>query len=142
MTFTLLGVWAVPTILTTGMDLAAFWSALAPLLFVLLQGGAYWLLARRWVGESRMPVGLARVFWALKWLNLVVLIGGLVGIVAWWPSSWPAAALVAFTWAFGVVEYLNYFVVRLSYPARTWLPGVRRGRTPRLIKDLREAVHR
>ena len=27
-TFTMLGVWAVPTILTTGMDLAAFWLAL------------------------------------------------------------------------------------------------------------------
>lgn len=138
----MLGVWAVPVILTTGMDLAAFWLALAPLLFVLLQGGAYWLLARNWVGASRMPVGLARVFGALKWLNLAVLVGGLVGIVAWWPSSWPVVALVGFTWVFGVVEYVNYFVVRLSYPARVWLLEVRHFRTPRLMRDLRQAARR
>lgn len=136
----MLGVWAVPTILTTGMDLAAFWLALAPLLFVLLQGGAYWLLARNWVGASRMPVGLARVFGALKWLDLAVFGGALVGIVLWWPSSWPIAALIVLTWVFGVVEYINYYVVRLSYPARTWLLEVRRRRAPRLIKDLNQVV--
>lgn len=141
-TFTMLGVWVVPAILPSASDVAAFWSALAPLLFVLLQGGSYWLLARRWVGVSRMPVGLARTFWVLKWLNLMVIVGGLVGIVAWWPSSWLVAVLVLFTWAFGAVEYLNYFVVRLSYPARAWLREVRRWRTPRLIKDLRQAAHR
>ncbi len=142
LTFTMLGVWVVPHVLPSGSDVAAFWSALAPLLLVLLHGGSYWLLARRWVGTSRMPVRLARTFWVLKWVNLVALVGGLVGIVAWWPSSWLVVVLVLFTWGFGAVEYLNYFVVRLSYPARAWLSEVRRFRTPRLMRDIRQATHR
>jgi hypothetical protein len=35
--------------LRTGDERAALWSALIPLLRILIQGGIYWLLARRWV---------------------------------------------------------------------------------------------
>ena len=42
-------------------------------------------------------------------------------------------------WAFAVVEHVNYFVVRLSYPATEWFGAVTRWRTPRLVQDVREA---
>ena len=35
-------------------DSAALWSALAPLLVVLVQAGVYWLLARGWVEQAPM----------------------------------------------------------------------------------------
>lgn len=125
-----------------GTARAALWSAVVPLLLVLLQGGAYWLLARRWVlGPRTMPVRLAAVYRAFSVANLVVLAAGLAGIGLWWPDTWPAAGTVMVVWVFGLIEYLNYFVVRLSYPLGRWRAGVRRWRTPRLVVDVRAAVH-
>ena len=40
---------------------------------------------------------------------------------------------------FGLIEYLNYFHVRLSYPWSTWASQVGRWSTPRLVRDLRRA---
>lgn len=115
----------------------SLWCALIPLLVVLIQGGSYWLLARRWVMLAPMPGRLARLFRVLRIVNPVVLAAGLVGVVTWWPASAAEAALVAFVWTFGVIEYVNYFQVRLAYPAARWCTLVRQWRTPQLVKDLR-----
>jgi hypothetical protein len=61
---------------------------------------------------------------------------GLAGIVRWWPAEPLAAAVVVAVWLFGVVEFLNYFVVRLAYPPARWLSEVGHWRTPRLVRDL------
>lgn len=53
-------------------------------------------------------------------------------------SPW-AAVLVLGVWAFGVVEYVNYFVVRLAYPLAETRKIAER-RVPRLITDLRAAL--
>lgn len=42
-------------------------------------------------------------------------------------------------WLFAVVEFTNYYVVRLSYPGTEWFREVGRWRTPRLVEDLRAA---
>jgi hypothetical protein len=39
-------------------------------------------------------------------------------------------------WVFGVLEYVNYFVVRLAYPLGRWFTTVGEWRTPRLVQDL------
>lgn len=114
----------------------ALWWALIPLLAVLVQGGAYWLAARRWVGRAPMPARVAATFRALRWLNPALLGAGLVGAVSSWPHQPLAAVVVGGVWAFGVLEYVNYFVVRLAYPAHRWLVGVRRRRRPALVRDL------
>ncbi|KGM14849.1 hypothetical protein N867_14915, partial [Actinotalea fermentans ATCC 43279 = JCM 9966 = DSM 3133] len=119
----------------------ALWSAVVPLLVVLVQAGAYWLLARTYVGRAPMPTAAAAAFRACRVADVVVLAAGLAGVVVWWPGG-VAGVLVAGVWAFGVVEYVNYFAVRLSWPARTWLAGVRSRRVPRLVLDLREASAR
>ena len=63
-------------------------------------------------------------------------------IAALWSALLPLLlVLVLAVWAFGVVEYLNYFAVRLAYPASEWLAKVRQQRLPRLVKDLRLAAH-
>ena len=126
---------------------AALWWALLPLLFVLLQASAYWLLMR-----SRMPVGkaqaapdrmphmAARCFRGLRLLTPVALITGLVGVIVNAPSGAIATVVVAAVWAFGVVEYVNYYLVRLAYPWTRWASEVHQWRTPTLVKDVGAAL--
>lgn len=116
---------------------APLWSALLPLVLILVQGGLYWLLARGWVGRASMPTGLAATYRALRVVNPLLLALGALGIVLWRSESLVGAVLVAAIWAFGLVEYLNYFVVRLAYPAERWFSGVRERRVPQLIQDVR-----
>lgn len=116
----------------------ALWSALTPLLLILVQAGAYWHAAREWAGRARMPIRVARAYRAARLLNPLVLAVGLIGIVAWFPSG-ADAVLVLAVWVFAAAEYANYFVVRLAYPIHRWAAQVTRWRTPRLIKDLDRA---
>ncbi|WP_280468055.1 hypothetical protein [Nocardia cyriacigeorgica] len=118
----------------------ALWSALIPLLMILVQGGGYWLSARTWIGRPPMPRTLARIYRGFRITDIALLAAGLAGIVAWWPDRLGPALLAVAVWGFGVVEYLNYFHVRLSYPPRRWLTTVHQWRTPRLIQDLRAAA--
>ncbi len=43
-------------------------------------------------------------------------------------------------WLFGVLEYVNYFVVRLSYPVTQWFILVGRRRTPAIVRDVSRAL--
>jgi hypothetical protein len=119
---------------------AALASALVPLVVILVQAGVYWLLARSWVEQAPMPAGVAATYRVFRAADPVLLLGGLAGVLAWWPDQLGAAVLVAATWLFGVAEYINYFVVRLAYPAHRWPTMVRRRRQPRLVQDLRSGA--
>lgn len=112
----------------------SLWSALTPLLVILVQAGVYWLLARDWAGRAPMPRRIAAVYRGLRALVPILLVAGLFGIVVWFPTG-ASSALVVVVWLFGIVEYVNYFVVRLSYPIRQWPFLVTQWRTPRLVKD-------
>lgn len=117
---------------------AGLWSALIPLLVILAQAGVYWLLARGWLGGT-MPAPVAACYRAFRLLNPVLLLAGLVGAWVWRPTEALGLVFVLAVWAFGVIEHLNYYVVRLSYPARVWASKVTQWRTPRLAADLRAA---
>lgn len=117
-------------------DRLALWSALVPLLIVLVQAGIYWLLARSWVEQHPMPAFLRGVYRVSRILDVALLAAGLVGIIVWFPAGIAAALAVVAVWLFGLIEFVNYFVVRLSYPARHWLSTVRQLRTPRLVRDM------
>ena len=130
---------AVAPRMASSTAVAALWSALIPLLLVLVQAGAYWLLARGWVGSGPMPSTLARLYRVFQIIDPLLLIAALAGVLVWWPDDLWVTVLVLAVWAFGVIEYLNYFAIRLSYPASEWLAKVRRQRRPRLVKDLRLA---
>ena len=125
--------------LETRQDSAALWSALAPLLIILVQAGAYWLLARNWVERAPMPTSLAALYRAFRALDAGFLAAGLLGVLVWLPDQVGVALAVVLVWVFGVVEYVNYFVVRLSYPIRRLPLVVGRWRTPRLVQDLNSA---
>ncbi len=115
------------------------WCGLGPLLFVLVQGGLYWISARSWVGRGSMPPALSTVYRALRFLNPLLLAVGLGVILARWPDDALVGLVMLVIWAFGVGEYLNYYVVRLAYPIPDWFRLVWSRRTPRLVKDMRAA---
>lgn len=123
--------------LDSDADRFACWAALVPLVVILVQAGVYWLIARTWLGGGRMPHGMASIYRCFRAVDGVLLAVGFVGVVAAGPSSPSVLVLALAVWAFGVAEYVNYFVVRLAYPARRWLTEVGRLRTPRLVQDLR-----
>lgn len=124
--------------LVPGTDHRALWCALAPLLAILVQAGIYWLAARRWVGLAPMPRALATTYRALRIFDPVLLAAGLIGVVVLFPGG-GASLLAVLVWMFGVIEYLNYFVVRLSYPIHRWASTVTQWRTPQLVQDLNSA---
>ena len=126
--------------LVVEVDRTALWAALVPLLAILLQAGGYWLAARRWVARGPMPTALARLYRGFRWLDVVLLLGGLVGVLLWWPARPSGAVLVSSILLLAVIEYLNYFVVRLAYQPSRWWRSVRQARTPRLLQDLRDAA--
>lgn len=122
-----------------GTEASVLWIALLPLLLVLWQSGAYWLLARSWVAGGSMPDAVAAVYRVFRVLDALVLAGSLVAIILWLPSRIPVLVLVIAVWLFALVEYANYFVVRLSYPLTQWASRVGEWRTPQLIRDLRRS---
>lgn len=124
---------AAPAVIRAGLPAAPVWSALAPLLVVLVQAGVYWLVRSR---TNRLPTPMAASYRVLRVLDAGLLALGVAGIALWWPAQPLAAVAVLAVWLFGVAEFANYFVVRLAYPPTQWLSQVGRRRTPRLMKDL------
>ena len=104
-----------------------------PLLAVLVQAGVYWLVRRR---ASRLPPAVKATYRAFRVLDPALLLLGLAGVALWWPARPLVGAVAAAVWLFGLVEYLNYFVVRLAYPPTRWASEILRWRTPQLVKDL------
>jgi hypothetical protein len=87
-----------------------------------------------------MPRALARIFLVIRAIDVAVLGLGLLGLIIWWPRSTGVAIGLLAVWLFGVVEYVNYFVVRLAYPPGRWLTSVGQRRVPRLLQDARGGV--
>jgi len=129
---------AAPAVIRAGLPAAPVWSALAPLLVVLVQAGVYWLFRS---GTSRLPIPMAASYRIMRVLDVGLLALGLVGILLWWPAEPRASAAVLAVWLFGVIEFANYFVVRLAYPPSRWLAQVGHRRTPQLMKDLDLSRH-
>ncbi|WP_025778452.1 hypothetical protein [Brevibacterium sp. VCM10] len=116
----------------------ALWCALFPLLFILVQAGIYWLLARHHLPEP-VPRAVSRLYRGLRIINPLVLVASGIGIVVAWPGASLSAVLIIAVWLFAVAEYVNYFHFRLSYPWSMWAGQVGRWSTPRLVRDLRRA---
>jgi hypothetical protein len=132
------GAWSIPDAFAADAVVAIWW-AMTPLLVVLVQAAVYWLAARSWVEASVMPRGMARLYRAFAVLDAVLLLIAAAMIATHWPSVTADAVVVVLVWLFGVVEYTNYFVVRLAY-RRRWWTHVRERRRPQLMLDVDEAL--
>lgn len=131
--------WSTLTPRWSSREATTLWWALGPLVLVLVQAGAYWLLARSWVGRGRMPRSVAGAYRAFRVLDPLLLAVGLVMILVRGGEGPGPLVLTLCVWAFAALEFVNYYVVRLAYPLTSWTREVGRWRSPRLLQDLRQA---
>ena len=88
---------------------------LSLLTFILLQGSIYWaILIRRLSNPQFGSVNVPRIYGGLRILDLVLLISGFPFIV-WNTQSVQVAILATLIQLFALIEWVNYFLVRLSY---------------------------
>jgi hypothetical protein len=85
---------------------AAMWFAMSPLIFVLIQAGIYWLIARRHL-PGPFPCRAATIYRALRILDPFILFGCAIGVVGSWPGLSLSAFVAVVVWLFAVAEYMG-----------------------------------
>lgn len=108
-------------------SLYSFWAAFFLVEFLLLQGSVYWHF--KWKGLKRgnrsiTPISLVRLLKHLQKVNIFVIIlaPALFLIDVWrWQAALPVMGLsiVGGIYTLGVLEYINYFHIQLSYDNRS-----------------------
>ncbi|MDA1567903.1 general stress protein [Bacillus cereus] len=104
-------------------SLYSFWVSFFLLEFLLLQGTVYWYVKWKRLKKektSSTPVQIVQRLQGLKKINIGLIILGpiifVVDILKWYPSlPLGGLSLVGFIYVFAVLEYINYYVVQLSY---------------------------
>ena len=88
---------------------------LSLLTFILLQGSIYWaILIRRLFKPQFGSASVPKLYGGFRILDLILLISGFSFIV-WNTQSVQVAVLAALIQLFALIEWVNYFLVRLSY---------------------------
>ena len=98
------------------------WSSLVTILyplslltFILLQGSIYWaILIRRLSNPQFGSRSVPKLYGGFRILDLVLLISGFPFIV-WNTQSFQVTILATLIQFFALIEWVNYFLVRLSY---------------------------
>lgn len=88
---------------------------LSLLTFILLQGSIYWaILIRRLSKPQFGSASVPKLYGGFRILDLVLLISGFPFIV-WNTQSFQVATIATLIQLFAFIEWLNYYLVRLSY---------------------------
>ena len=88
---------------------------LSLLTFILLQGSIYWaILIRRLSKPQFGSASVPKLYSGFRILDLVLLISGFPFIV-WNAQSVRVAIIATLIQLFALIEWINYFLVRLSY---------------------------
>ena len=88
---------------------------LSLLTFILLQGSIYWaILIRRLSKPQFGSASVPKLYSGFRILDLVLLISGFPFIV-WNTQSVQVAVLATLIELFALIEWVNYFLLRLSY---------------------------
>ena len=88
---------------------------LSLLTFILLQGSIYWAILIRRLSNPQFGSGsVPKLYGGFRILDLVLLISGFPFIV-WNTQSFQVAILAMLIQLFALIEWINYFLVRLSY---------------------------
>ena len=88
---------------------------LSLLTFILLQGSIYWAILIRRLSKPQFGSGnVPKIYGGLRILDLVLLISGFPFIV-WNTQSVQVAVLATLIELFALIEWVNYFLLRLSY---------------------------
>ena len=88
---------------------------LSLLTFILLQGSTYWAILIRRLSNHQFGNGNVRkIYGGFRILDLVLLISGFPFIV-WNTQSVRVAIIATLIQLFALIEWVNYFLIRLSY---------------------------
>ena len=88
---------------------------LSLLTFILLQGSIYWAILITRLSNPQFGSGnVPKIYGGLRILDLVLLISGFPFIV-WNTQSVQVAVLATLIELFALIEWVNYFLLRLSY---------------------------
>lgn len=88
---------------------------LSLLTFILLQGSIYWAILMRRLSNPQFGSGnVPRIYGGLRILDLILLFSGFPFIV-WNTQSVQVVILAALIQLFALIEWVNYFLLRLSY---------------------------
>lgn len=96
-------------------DLISILYPLSLLTFILLQGSIYWAILIRRLSNHQFGNGNVRkIYGGFRILDLVLLISGFPFIV-WNTQSVQVAIIATLIQLFALIEWVNYFLLRLSY---------------------------
>ncbi|RSJ69140.1 hypothetical protein D8802_00870 [Streptococcus oralis] len=88
---------------------------LSLLTFILLQGSIYWaILIRRLSNPKFGSASVPKLYSGFRILDLVLLISGFPFIV-WNTQSFQVAIIATLIQLFALIEWVNYYLLRLSY---------------------------
>ena len=88
---------------------------LSLLTFILLQGSIYWAILIRRLSSPQFGSGsVPKLYGGFRILDLVLLISGFPFIV-WNTQSVQVAILATLIQLFALIEWINYYLLRLSY---------------------------
>ena len=98
------------------------WSSLVTILyplslltFILLQGSIYWAILIRRLSKPQFGSGnVPKIYGLLRILDLILLISGFP-FIFWNAQSVQVVILATLIQLFSLIEWLNYYLVRLSY---------------------------
>ena len=96
-------------------SLVTIFYPLSLLTFILLQGSIYWAILIRRLSKPQFVSGsVPKLYGGFRILDLILLISGFPFIV-WNTQSVQVAILATLIQLFALIEWVNYFLVRLSY---------------------------
>lgn len=102
-------------LLTDWMSLITILYPLSLLTFILLQGSTYWAILIRRLSNPQFGSGnVPKIYGVLRILDLILLISGFP-FIFWNAQSVQVAILATLIQLFAIIEWVNYFLVRLSY---------------------------
>ena len=88
---------------------------LSLLTFILLQGSIYWAILIRRLSNPQFGSGsVPKLYGGFRILDLVLLISGFPFIV-WNTQSFQVTILATLIQLFALIEWINYYLLRLSY---------------------------
>ena len=88
---------------------------LSLLTFILLQGSIYWAILIRRLSKPQFGSGnVPKIYGVLRILDLILLISGFP-FIFWNAQSVQVAIIATLIQLFAFIEWLNYFLLRLSY---------------------------
>ena len=88
---------------------------LSLLTFILLQGSIYWAILIRRLSKPQFGSGtVPKIYGCFRILDLILLISGFP-VIVWNTQSFQVAILATLIQLFALIEWINYYLIRLSY---------------------------